>query len=173
MCGAWCAVPKTKGKQMKKLFALAAIVLAVVTGQAATFKWSAANIYNHTGTAKYTGDVTLYAYLSTADASTAVAYSTVTASSAGTVAATTFSDDSLASGSNYNFFFVIEDGDYTFTSATKTNVAALETQTQTISFGNMTAATQNASNWTAAPEPTSGLLMLLGMAGLALRRKRA
>ena len=31
-----------------------------------------------------------------------------------------------------------------------------------------------ASNWTAAaPEPTSGLLLLLGVAGLALKRKRA
>ena len=30
-----------------------------------------------------------------------------------------------------------------------------------------------AGNWTAVPEPTSGLLMLLGMAGLALRRRRA
>lgn len=29
------------------------------------------------------------------------------------------------------------------------------------------------ANWQAVPEPTSGLLMLLGMAGLALRRKRA
>lgn len=29
------------------------------------------------------------------------------------------------------------------------------------------------ANWTAVPEPTSGLLMLLGMAGLALRRRRA
>jgi len=29
------------------------------------------------------------------------------------------------------------------------------------------------TNWTAVPEPTSGLLMLLGMAGLALRRRRA
>lgn len=29
------------------------------------------------------------------------------------------------------------------------------------------------TGWTAAPEPTSGLLMLLGMAGLALRRRRA
>ena len=36
------------------------------------------------------------------------------------------------------------------------------------------AATANASNWTAAaPEPTSGLLLLLGVAGLALKRKRA
>ena len=36
-----------------------------------------------------------------------------------------------------------------------------------------TTAGQPGSNWTAVPEPTSGLLMLLGMAGLALKRKRA
>jgi hypothetical protein len=30
-----------------------------------------------------------------------------------------------------------------------------------------------AAGWTAAPEPTSGLLLLLGVAGLALKRKRA
>lgn len=29
------------------------------------------------------------------------------------------------------------------------------------------------TNWTAAPEPTSGLLLMLGVAGLALKRKRA
>ena len=36
-------------------------------------------------------------------------------------------------------------------------------------------ATSSANGWAAAavPEPTSGLLMLLGMAGLALRRRRA
>ncbi len=40
--------------------------------------------------------------------------------------------------------------------------------------GNGTTSTSQAiAGWTAAPEPTSGLLMLLGMAGLALRRKRA
>lgn len=33
--------------------------------------------------------------------------------------------------------------------------------------------TNNGSTWQAVPEPTSGLLLLLGMAGLALRRKRA
>jgi len=30
-----------------------------------------------------------------------------------------------------------------------------------------------ATGWTAVPEPTSGLLMLVGLAGLALRRRRA
>ena len=33
--------------------------------------------------------------------------------------------------------------------------------------------TNGGGSWSAVPEPTSGLLMLLGMAGLALRRKRA
>lgn len=33
--------------------------------------------------------------------------------------------------------------------------------------------TANAGAWQAVPEPTSGLLMLLGLAGLALKRKRA
>ena len=33
--------------------------------------------------------------------------------------------------------------------------------------------TLTGATWTAVPEPTSGLLLVLGMAGLALRRKRA
>lgn len=39
--------------------------------------------------------------------------------------------------------------------------------------GSATALMSGVGNWQAVPEPTSGLLMLLGMAGLALRRKRA
>ena len=35
------------------------------------------------------------------------------------------------------------------------------------------AADAAAQGWTAAPEPTSGLLLLIGVAGLALRRRRA
>ncbi len=49
-----------------------------------------------------------------------------------------------------------------------------------LSFGNLankSSAYATVSGWTAAggaiPEPTSGLLMLVGLAGLALRRKRA
>ena len=40
-------------------------------------------------------------------------------------------------------------------------------------IGASTAVIGLTGNFTAAPEPTSGLLMLLGMAGLALRRRRA
>ena len=45
----------------------------------------------------------------------------------------------------------------------------------TIDFTDAAESSMAASNWTAVnvPEPTSGLLLLLGMAGLALRRKQA
>ena len=158
---------------MKKLLILAAVIVAGFAANAASFKWSAANIYASNGTDKYTGEVALYAYLSTADASTAFKVNTATATSAGAVAGTTFSNDSLVGGNYYNFFFTIEDNGKTFTSAVAADKIAQATGTTTFSFGNMASATQNASNWAAVPEPTSGLLMLLGMAGLALRRRRA
>ena len=43
-----------------------------------------------------------------------------------------------------------------------------------MTFSNVSANAQTAWTQTGAiPEPTSGLLLLLGMAGLALRRKQA
>ena len=52
------------------------------------------------------------------------------------------------------------------------------TSSQSLKWGSQSTASQAAGAWAnvkpeAVPEPTSGLLMLLGMAGLALRRKRA
>ena len=41
------------------------------------------------------------------------------------------------------------------------------------SIGDLKLATAVPAGWTVAPEPTSGLLLLLGVAGLALKRKRA
>lgn len=41
------------------------------------------------------------------------------------------------------------------------------------SLGDLSMETAVPAGWTVAPEPTSGLLLLLGVAGLALKRKRA
>ena len=105
-----------------------------------------------------------------------------TASSATTAAGKIQKDVtlSLADGS-YNMFTVILDstnGD----PSTATNYLIGDTVATTVtSVGNSMIGTfnartmtQTASNWTAAsvPEPTSGLLVLLGVAGLALRRKK-
>lgn len=65
-------------------------------------------------------------------------------------------------------YLIVNDGatkNATFTSATGSKI---------LGFGDQTALSKG-SGWTstAVPEPTSGLLLLLGMAGLALRRKQA
>ena len=155
---------------MKKLLILAAVIVAGVAANAAAFNWQAGNIYGADGTTKFSGTATLYAIIGGVD--TAVNTATVT-SGAVSKANTNFSNDSLVGNTTYDFYFVIEDSGKTFKSDVKADVLAQATATVTVNFGNMASQTQAAGNWAAVPEPTSGLLMLLGMAGLALKRKRA
>ena len=153
---------------MKKTVILAmAIVASMLVNAAATnWKLGAGNIYGPDGETKYTGDVILYAVgLDT--------WSQAVTVNNGVASTAVFSADVFTANTAYDFYFTIEDGGKKFTSPTKTGVTALATGTATIQFGNMQSATQNAGNWAAVPEPTSGLLLLLGMAGLALKRKRA
>ena len=82
----------------------------------------------------------------------------------------------------------VDGKDYLFISDTKTgNATASTTTTISLTPGDASAeapfaygATFSVGGWytitsggTPVPEPTSGLLMLLGIAGLALKRKRA
>ena len=80
---------------------------------------------------------------------------------------------------NITGYFVLFNSDdaatatYAYVSdAVTETTGATSGQPAQFSFGDVTA-TQNADNWHAVPEPTSGLMLLLGMAGLALRRRRA
>ena len=161
---------------MKKLLILATAVVAGVAANAASFKWTAANIYAADGTTKYAGTVNIYAYENGGDIASAVIAATTTISG-GSLSYTTDWADAIVD-KKYDFFFVYEDGGKRFNSAESTPAViksgvAQATSTISVSFANMASATQNASNWAAVPEPTSGLLMLLGLAGLALKRKRA
>ncbi len=161
---------------MKKIMLALAVAVLAVAANAASFKWIASNIYGADGN-KFAGEVTLMAYAVGGTTADAFVAATATSSAAGAISYT-FSNDSLVGGTSYNFFFTatqtVDGKDYVFTSAEKQNIGAQATSTTNVSFGNMGTATQAAGAWAAAdvPEPTSGLLLLLGVAGLALRRKQ-
>ena len=148
----------------------AAIVCAAVMGQAAQFAWKAANVKDIDGVNKYTGLATLY--LTNEGTGETKDFS---GSMSGGVINTLVGDGSSADagfvkqGSSYSAYYTMTDANGNiFTSSTKTGQVATSPSNFTIQFGNTGA-------WTAAPvpEPTSGLLLLLGVAGMALRRRRA
>ena len=65
---------------------------------------------------------------------------------------------------------------YMENSATKAGAAGVQSQGYLAEFikgNNATPQSGNIMAWQSVPEPTSGLLLLLGVAGLALRRRRA
>ena len=89
----------------------------------------------------------------------------------------------VASGAQDFYLVVLNAG--TASAATQYYVSAKATETidasldTTVAFGSQVAGTKVADNWGSlsggggdVPEPTSAMLMLLGVAGLALRRKQ-
>ena len=174
---------------MKKLMITLAVVLIAGMSQAAAFKWStgaltAPNADGSVGTtaaADATGTwlatISLYsdaACTTPIEGVTGNSSSTVNAMGsniAGTFAGATFAYD------NTTPYYAILELSYTTAAGTQTlttDVVSTKLKTTGNTTLNFSTAISNAS-WSAAavPEPTSGLLMLLGMAGLALRRKRA
>lgn len=184
---------------MKKLLIMGAVVALTAMSQAASFSWktSATGKIYEVGTTTLLASGTAYLFDSatvsqqsvlTAFLGTGVDYTKAIDSSAissGAIAAK--SGEGLISwgsaGDTLSAYAVFEVGDNIFISDL-VNGTAQATSTTTLSF-NLKSATQAAAfadtatfssgGWYTAsvPEPTSGLLILLGMAGLALRRRRA
>ena len=181
---------------MKKLMFMLAAAVAVVSAQAASVNWTCTNVKDGSGSpisgvAYFIDAATLsqsdFRALSGADAfNTALSgmYSyTPTEAGKYTVGSSAAVDNSalgLSDATAYSVYLAIFDT-ATITDSSKyylTEAKDLTTYSGTSSaslkFGSQSTASQAAGAWTSVtvPEPTSGLLMLVGLAGLALRRRR-
>ena len=182
---------------MKKLmFALAAASLVGLAQ--ANWKYSAANIYNGGGdsAAKYSGKAYIFDATTTSQDSLFGAFlkdylNFDVKKQSGYLAGGTVGSGVIKAGNNqfsafeqgsgtHDFFFVLIDSDKIYLSATKTAAAGSTDTAMSIAFGNQgdksklsALGYQGTGTWSVVPEPTSGLMILLGLAGFALRRKQA
>ena len=181
---------------MKKLMTLAACTLLAAATHAAAVGWSLAGATNYKGdayqffvTGKNGADsiATITALLDAGSDTSSYAFGSGAISNTGlaNVPATTAGQPTLDAGTYTGFFVIFDSASPAAGSAKYAVVSGATGLTQspsataaTVTFAAGSAASilNNASNWQsygAVPEPTSGLLMLLGVAGLALRRRRA
>ena len=168
---------------MKKLIIAMVVLAAIVSAKAASIDWKV------TGTAATKG-YTVYLLTSLADsyesvsalASAAVGSGEIIQDGRSYYAGGTAANDAITSTSMKNAYYVIVAGNdaanYTYY---KTDMSALvydpaNQESSSGTFNSVSAATilqsGTSADFGAVPEPTSGLLMLLGVAGLALRRRR-
>lgn len=172
--------------KMKKLMMFAAIVCAATFANAAAMQWGISSVSATPDKAAAAGWACYFMDGSTYNTFIGLApdavgayvaannlYSTTTVAGRGGVVSTTASSGTYTAGADVSGYMVIFDN----ASATAADYFAYTTSEtkQVPGSGNLafTKTFAETSGWTAAPEPTSGLLMLIGMAGLSLRRKRA
>ena len=180
---------------MKKLIIAAAMVCAAAFAQAATVNWGIGGVKADGGAAPTAGWAVMAFYTEVGAGSSAIE-AAINSKTAGSLAfETTTLAYSFGAGKvnahnatvaaitdtskNYDFYFVVfNDADPA--SATKYAMQSALNQAYSSLDGNYSvSSTFSASTpWTdisapVIPEPTTGLLVLLGVASLALRRRRA
>ena len=166
------------------------MVCAAVFAQAATVNWGVTNVKADGGASPTSGWAVMAFYTDVGAGSGAIesaiasktaaslAFESKTLSVAlGTGRVTAHDYDVTAitdTSKNYDFYYVV----FNDTDATKATKYAIVSDTNKAYSGMdgkySSSANFSGATWTeAVPEPTTGLLVLLGVAGLALRRRRA
>jgi len=186
---------------MKKLFVAAAAVALAISAHAAMVNWSiGANTWTMSNGSKAPANTTVYlidggkwATIKAAIDGGATSFTTAdtgiiaigkTSNTKGTVSGGTATSSQLTAGTSYDFAYMVFD-----TSAGKfyaSDTQPVEAYDPTVAghsettYANFTATqfttTGLSGGWAApggVPEPTSGILMLVGLGALALRRRKA
>ena len=177
---------------MKKIMTLAGAILIATVTNAAAVGWNLAGataykggsydifVVGMNGVSDSAQIAALVAAGTSVDSYAFYTGGTIAANGSGTVTAANsgksiaYNSTGTAAENTYSAFAVIWTSDNTKASYTSTVSITLANDSTSKSFAFNNQSTNLSNNqFTVAPEPTSGVLMLLGLAGLALKRKRA
>jgi hypothetical protein len=182
---------------MKKIIIMLGVVALAICSQAATAKWVVSSIYLEDGSAKAKASNTNYAMLLLYSSDTSDLGYTINGNNSLTLASTVSTAysgaltgsggtgtlgktyDVFGAGAYYYIALFNSKGDASATAFDSYYVSSAiigdPNATPPDTPISLSWSTSTANTWTPAsvPEPTSGLLMLLGVAGLVLRRRCA